>query len=222
MSSAITKAITKPPDPPHSQPIPRMMAVSSPSRAAVFSVLYDRYTFSPIGANRSCSSQHPVVYPVFRTLPRVGFGQPERNLKIKGYPLATSRAQSVVVASVAPGRLSARRCGSRRRAAAPLRGDLLLRQFAPRVVRRRRRYGPHPLAQGVPLVQQVADVVRGVVELGRPEQCIERTRLDADPAIHAEREVDREPVQYVALTWPGRTRHHDVFLVRVDVDEIGR
>ena len=45
---------------------------------------------------------------------------------------------------------------------------------------------PHPVAQPVLLVRQVADVGLGVLELRRPEQRVERARLDADPAVHAQ------------------------------------
>ena len=49
------------------------------------------------------------------------------------------------------------------------------------------------------LVQQVLDVELGVLELRAPVQRVERADLDADPAVHAEREVDGEAVQDVAL-----------------------
>ena len=45
---------------------------------------------------------------------------------------------------------------------------------------------------------QVADVELGVLELRAPVQRVERADLDADAAVHAEREVDREPVEHVA------------------------
>ena len=48
------------------------------------------------------------------------------------------------------------------------------------------------------LVRQVADVGLGVLELRRPEQRVERADLDADAAVHAQREVDGEPVEHVA------------------------
>src|SRR6266508_1403494 len=58
----------------------------------------------------------------------------------------------------------------------------------------------------------------GVLELWGPEERVERARLDADPAVHAEREVDREPVQDVLLPRPARTRRRELLLVGVDVD----
>ena len=63
----------------------------------------------------------------------------------------------------------------------------------------RRRHRPHPFPKPVPLVHQVADVELGVLELRGPVQRVERAHLDADAAVHAQREVDREPVEHVAL-----------------------
>src|SRR6185312_2731806 len=54
--------------------------------------------------------------------------------------------------------------------------------------------------------------------LGRPEQRVERADLDADPAVHAQREVDREPVEHVDLPAPAAARRLDGLLVRVDED----
>ena len=70
------------------------------------------------------------------------------------------------------------------------------------------------------LVGQLEHVVGRVLELGRPEQRVERADLDADPAVHAQREVDREAVEHVA---GARARRPRVFggrrlFVRVDVD----
>jgi hypothetical protein len=47
-------------------------------------------------------------------------------------------------------------------------------------------------------VEEQALVVLGVLELRRPEQRVERAHLDADAAVHAQREVDREAVEDVA------------------------
>jgi hypothetical protein len=48
-------------------------------------------------------------------------------------------------------------------------------------------------------VQQIQHVYLGVLELGTPVQGVERADLDADTAVHAQREVDRETVKHVAL-----------------------
>src|SRR6185503_18292802 len=56
------------------------------------------------------------------------------------------------------------------------------------------------------------------LELGGPVQRVEGAGLDADAAVHAQREVDGEPVQDVALPGAGGAGYDDFFLVRVDVD----
>ena len=87
------------------------------------------------------------------------------------------------------------------------------------VERGRRRDGGHPRPEPVLLVEQVADVELGVLELGAPVQGVERAHLDADAAVHAEREVDGEAVEDVALAGPAaRRRRRQLLLVRVDVD----
>jgi hypothetical protein len=48
-------------------------------------------------------------------------------------------------------------------------------------------------------VEQVEQVDLGVLELRAPVQRVERADLDADAAVHAQREVDGEPVEDVAL-----------------------
>src|SRR5215204_2815421 len=53
----------------------------------------------------------------------------------------------------------------------------------------------HPLAELLLVVEEVGDVGLGVLVLGTPEQGVERTDLDADPAVHAERVVDVEAVE---------------------------
>jgi len=68
-------------------------------------------------------------------------------------------------------------------------------------------------------VGELADVVLRVLELAAPEEGVVWTDLDADAAVHAERVIDREAVQDIALAGPaslalGRER----LLVRVDVD----
>ena len=83
----------------------------------------------------------------------------------------------------------------------------------------RRRHGGHPLAEPVLLVQQVADVDLGVLELRAPVQRVERAHLDADAAVHAQGEVDGEPVEHVALAVAAALGGgRDRLLVRVDVD----
>jgi hypothetical protein len=67
-------------------------------------------------------------------------------------------------------------------------------------------------------VDEVADVVFGVLELGRPEQRVERADLDADPAVHAQREVDGEPVEHVAGARTAALGRGQRLLVRIDVN----
>ncbi|GAA4572194.1 hypothetical protein GCM10023100_32550 [Actinocorallia cavernae] len=45
---------------------------------------------------------------------------------------------------------------------------------------------------------EFVDVGLGVLELRGPEQRVEGADLDADTAVHAQREVDGEPVEDVA------------------------
>src|SRR6187431_2942925 len=53
----------------------------------------------------------------------------------------------------------------------------------------------HPLAELLLVVQQLGDARLGVLVLGAPEQGVERAHLDADAAVHAQREVDVEAVE---------------------------
>jgi len=48
-------------------------------------------------------------------------------------------------------------------------------------------------------VEEVGDLDLGELELGAPEQRVERADLDADATEHAQREVDREAVEGVLL-----------------------
>ncbi len=66
---------------------------------------------------------------------------------------------------------------------------------------------------------QLVDVGLRVLELRRPEEGVEGAHLDADPAVHAEGEVDGEAVEDVAaaLATTGGGRR-DALLVGVDVD----
>src|SRR5829696_3978558 len=92
-------------------------------------------------------------------------------------------------------------------------------RLSPVVERGRWRNRGHPLAEPVLLVSHVADVELGVLELGRPEQRVERADLDADTAVHAQGEVDREAIQHVAGALPAAFfLGRDDLLVRVDVD----
>lgn len=98
-------------------------------------------------------------------------------------------------------------------------GGDLLRFLRAGVEGGRGRDGPHPLAEPVPLVGEVADVGLGVLELRGPEQGVERTHLDADTAVHAEGEVDGEAVEDVAAAFAATGgRGGDRLLVGVDVD----
>src|SRR4051812_41464269 len=66
------------------------------------------------------------------------------------------------------------------------------------VLRRRFRWlghASHPAAELRSLLQKGDRVRSGVLVLRRPEQRVERADLDADAAVHAQREVDREPVE---------------------------
>src|SRR4051794_33657886 len=120
--------------------------------------------------------------------------------------------------SVPPDRLPGRRAGPPR-----LGGHAeLLGRLSVLVERRRCGHGPHPVAQPVLLVGQLADVELGVLELRAPVQRVERAGLHADRAVHAQREVDREPVEHVpglVLAALGARRDH--VLVGVDVDAPG-
>jgi len=60
----------------------------------------------------------------------------------------------------------------------------------PLVVRGWRRHGPHPFAQPSLLVGEGGDIGLGVGELRRPEQRVVRADLHADPAVHAQREIE--------------------------------
>jgi len=68
-------------------------------------------------------------------------------------------------------------------------------------------------------VQQVQDVDLGVLELRAPVEGVERADLNADPAVHAQREVDGEAVKDVALALtPAFGGCRERLLVRVDID----
>ena len=68
-------------------------------------------------------------------------------------------------------------------------------------------------------MEKVGDLGFGELELRRPEQCLERADLYADPAVHTEREVDVEAIQGVLLAGlaAGATRR-GLVLVALDVD----
>src|SRR5262245_51517190 len=101
---------------------------------------------------------------------------------------------------------------------APLarRGGLFLRRLPVRVVLGRGGHRPHPLPQSRALVGELTDVVLGVRVLRAPVERVERADLDADAAVHAQREVDGEPVEHVALPRPA-TGDDDLRPVPVDV-----
>src|SRR6187431_507220 len=63
-----------------------------------------------------------------------------------------------------------------------------------------------PLLEALALVDHVVDVVLCVLELGAPEQGVERADLYADAAVHAQREVDREPVEDLGAARPTTAR----------------
>ena len=57
----------------------------------------------------------------------------------------------------------------------------------------------HPVSQARLVVQHVSDLHLAELELGAPEQRIEGANVDADPAVHAQREVDIKAVELVLL-----------------------
>src|SRR5438105_5022434 len=63
-----------------------------------------------------------------------------------------------------------------------------------------------PFLEPFLLVDELVDVVFGVLELGGPEQRVERAGLHADPAVHAQGVVDGEPVEdlHAPRPAPGR------------------
>jgi hypothetical protein len=68
-------------------------------------------------------------------------------------------------------------------------------------------------------VGEFVDVGLGVLELGGPEEGVERADLDADTAVHAEGEVDGEAVEDVAAALAATgSGGRDRLLVGVDVD----
>src|SRR5438128_2300912 len=58
-----------------------------------------------------------------------------------------------------------------------------------------RRHRGLPLAESLLVVQELVDAEVGVLVLRAPVQGVERAHLDADAAVHAQREVDVEAVQ---------------------------
>src|SRR5204863_8422870 len=84
--------------------------------------------------------------------------------------------------------------------------------------RRRRQHGVLPFLQPLLLMGQLVDVVLRVVELAAPEERVERTGLDADTAVHAERVIDREPIEDLGGAGATASRGLVGLLVGVDVD----
>src|SRR5439155_2539415 len=75
-----------------------------------------------------------------------------------------------------------------------------------------------PLLEALFLVGQVEHAVLGVFELGAPEQGVERADLHADPAVHAQRVVDGEPVEHLDRAGPASAGRRVGLLVGFDVD----
>src|SRR5215211_4571655 len=77
----------------------------------------------------------------------------------------------------------------------------------------------HPLAEFHLVVQELRDAALGVLVFRAPEERVERADLDADPAVHAQRVVDVEPVEHRhrALT-ATFTPRRSLLLVALDVD----
>ena len=68
-------------------------------------------------------------------------------------------------------------------------------------------------------MEQVGDTGLGVLVLGAPEERIEGTHLNADPAVHAQRVVDVEAVEVIDLTWLATSApRRGELLVGLDVD----
>src|SRR2546425_1009352 len=104
-------------------------------------------------------------------------------------------------------------------AVSPARRSFLAFGLGADLERLRLGHGLHPLAELVLVVEQLGDVDLGVLVLRAPEQRVERADLYADPAVHAQRVVDVEPVEKADRALPaafaaGRT----LLLVALDVD----
>src|SRR5579884_368425 len=80
-------------------------------------------------------------------------------------------------------------------------------------------HGPHPVAQTDPVVEQVGDARLAVLVLGAPEERVERTDLDTDAAVHAERVVDVEAVEDADVPHSAAfATRRPLLLVPLDVD----
>src|SRR5581483_7551298 len=84
--------------------------------------------------------------------------------------------------------------------------------------RQRRQDRVGPLLELLLVVQQIVDVVRRVLELGAPEEGVERTHLHADPAVHAERVVDVEAIEDLHRPGLSAGGRRVGLLVGLDVD----
>src|SRR5204863_5769815 len=87
-----------------------------------------------------------------------------------------------------------------------------------RLQRRWRQHGVAPILELLLLVGEEVDLVLGVFELRAPEQRVERTDLDADPAVHAQGVVDGESVEDLRRTRLAAARGIVLLLVGIDVD----
>src|SRR5437868_1826134 len=68
-------------------------------------------------------------------------------------------------------------------------------------------------------MQEVCDVPFRVLVLGTPEQRVERTNLDTDSAVHAQRVVDIEAIEHAHATFPTAfAPRRTLLLVSLDVD----
>src|SRR6266536_2017441 len=96
---------------------------------------------------------------------------------------------------------------------------LLLPALGARLERERFRNRVHPRVEPVLVVQEVADPHFRVLVLGAPEQRVEGTDLDADPAVHAQGVVDVEAVDHVDRSGPSPLPPgRPLLLVALDVD----
>ena len=97
--------------------------------------------------------------------------------------------------------------------------QLLDLDLGPDFIGRVLRHGVHPLGKAFLVVEHVGNLHFTELELGAPEQCIERAHVDADSAVHAQREVNVEAVELVLLAGlaPSAARRSKL-LVAFDVD----
>src|SRR5436190_6154121 len=107
--------------------------------------------------------------------------------------VTTRRADSAMAAAIAPNAICSATISRGSGGVPSLLGALLC--LGAGLERSRLGDGGHPLAETVLVVQQVADVRLRVLELGTPEEGVERAHLHADAAVHAQGVIDVEPIE---------------------------